>query len=210
MSNEAAFLQAIRARPDDDGLRLVYADWLEECGDARAEFLRIECLLRTVAEADPCHRTFRRRLGELGSQVDVRWLAIVCRAHIEVGPAYEHPSRCPLTVPGPFYTCGNCLACDAPEAEAPDLLAPLGSGNSTTYFLRQPETAAEIERACRAAEVCCVMDLRYGGTDPKIIARLKNDPSFCDNLLAEDSATFVAAPPEWRVQTPSTRHAQDR
>jgi uncharacterized protein (TIGR02996 family) len=38
--NEQAFLQAIKDRPDDDDLLLVYADWLEERGDQRAEFLR--------------------------------------------------------------------------------------------------------------------------------------------------------------------------
>jgi uncharacterized protein (TIGR02996 family) len=32
---EAAFLQAIRDRPDDDALRLIYADWLDERGDGR-------------------------------------------------------------------------------------------------------------------------------------------------------------------------------
>jgi len=86
------------------------------------------------------------------------------------------------------------LACEAPEHEAPDLLAELGPGNSTTYFICQPRTAAEIERACRAAEVCCVADVRYGGTDPKIITRLGNDPLYCDYLLADASPRLVRAP----------------
>lgn len=86
-------------------------------------------------------------------------------------------------VPGPFYTTGECLACDAPEHEAPDLLAPLENDNYDTYFVRQPETPAEVERACRALEVCCVAALRYGGTDPAIIRRLGNDPTYCDHLL---------------------------
>jgi uncharacterized protein (TIGR02996 family) len=39
-----AFLQAIHANPEDDTPRLVYADWLEEHGDAaRAEFIRVQC-----------------------------------------------------------------------------------------------------------------------------------------------------------------------
>lgn len=86
-------------------------------------------------------------------------------------------------VPGPFYTTGDCLACDAPEQEAPDLLAPLNGDNHDTYFVRQPKTTREIERACRAIEVCCVVALRYGGTDPNIIRRLGNEPDYCDNLL---------------------------
>jgi uncharacterized protein (TIGR02996 family) len=40
MTDDAAFRNAILAAPDDDAPRLVYADWLEERGDPRAEFVR--------------------------------------------------------------------------------------------------------------------------------------------------------------------------
>ncbi len=39
------FLQAILDDSDDDSLRLIYADWLEERGDPRGEFIRIQCEL---------------------------------------------------------------------------------------------------------------------------------------------------------------------
>src|SRR5437763_2940721 len=46
MSDEAALLAAIRANPDEDTPRLVYADWLDEQGGAsntdRAEYIRLE------------------------------------------------------------------------------------------------------------------------------------------------------------------------
>ena len=42
MTDEAAFLSAIRAAPADAAPRLVYADWLEERGDGRAEFVRLQ------------------------------------------------------------------------------------------------------------------------------------------------------------------------
>ncbi len=43
MSDEAGFLQAILEEPDDDGPRLVFADWLEENGrPERAEFIRLQ------------------------------------------------------------------------------------------------------------------------------------------------------------------------
>src|SRR5262245_7696390 len=200
MSEESAFLQAIRGTPDDNVSRLVYADWLDDRHDVRSEIVRLECLLHGLPEEAPERGGLRRRLGDLGGQVDVRWFTSVCRVHVEIGPQHQHPSRCPLTVAGPFYTCGTCLACEAPEAEAPDLLAPLGHGNYTTYFVRQPETAAEIERACLAAIVCCRSDLRYGGTDPRIITRLGNHPEFCDNLLEDHSSRLVPAPPEWRTR----------
>lgn len=49
MTHHDAFLADIVAHPGDDTPRLVYADWLEEQGDpaslARAEFIRVQCLL---------------------------------------------------------------------------------------------------------------------------------------------------------------------
>src|SRR5436305_9462466 len=39
---DAAFLRAIRERPDDDLPRLIYADYLDERGDPRGEFIRIQ------------------------------------------------------------------------------------------------------------------------------------------------------------------------
>ncbi|MFT3712350.1 MAG: TIGR02996 domain-containing protein [Archangium sp.] len=42
---EDGLLKAITAAPDDDGPRLVYADWLEERGDARGEFIRLQVQL---------------------------------------------------------------------------------------------------------------------------------------------------------------------
>src|SRR5450432_1685581 len=48
------FLAAILDRPAEDGPRLVYADWLEEQGDAdRAEFIRVQIELSCLSEDDP-------------------------------------------------------------------------------------------------------------------------------------------------------------
>src|SRR3712207_3456925 len=53
MNEQDALLQAIIEHPEDDELRLVYADWLEEHGDsARAEFIRVQCALARMAEDD--------------------------------------------------------------------------------------------------------------------------------------------------------------
>ena len=43
MNEEAAFLNAIFANPDDDAPRLIYADWLEERDDPKGEFIRLQC-----------------------------------------------------------------------------------------------------------------------------------------------------------------------
>ncbi len=40
-----AFLQDIRANPDDDVVRLIYADWLDEQDDLRGDFIRTQVRL---------------------------------------------------------------------------------------------------------------------------------------------------------------------
>src|SRR4051794_512751 len=51
---ERGLLDAIAAHPDDDHDRRVYADWLEDHGDAaRAEFVRIQLALARLPEGHP-------------------------------------------------------------------------------------------------------------------------------------------------------------
>jgi uncharacterized protein (TIGR02996 family) len=45
MSDEQAFLRSLLANPSDEPLRLVFADWLDEYGDPRGTFLRLEVAL---------------------------------------------------------------------------------------------------------------------------------------------------------------------
>ena len=50
MTDRDAFIQAICASPGDDLPRLVYADWLEENGQAeRAEFIRLQIRMATAS-----------------------------------------------------------------------------------------------------------------------------------------------------------------
>src|SRR5262249_30848402 len=51
MSTSDAFLQAIIDSPDDDASRLVFADWLDDHGQAdRAAFIRLSCRPRSTAD----------------------------------------------------------------------------------------------------------------------------------------------------------------
>lgn len=53
-----AFLRTISENPDDDGPRLVHADWFEEQGQCdRAELVRIDCERYRLAEAGADERT---------------------------------------------------------------------------------------------------------------------------------------------------------
>src|SRR5262245_38486286 len=66
MNQEEGFLRAIAAEPGDDTVRLVYADWLEERGDPRAEFLRLEHKLGPGPRLDPRRLVLADRLEERG------------------------------------------------------------------------------------------------------------------------------------------------
>src|SRR5579872_576249 len=66
MKKQDALLQAVLEAPDDDTLRLVYADRLEEQGDvARAEFIRVQVELARLPENDPRAPALKAREHEL-------------------------------------------------------------------------------------------------------------------------------------------------
>jgi uncharacterized protein (TIGR02996 family) len=56
LTDRAALLAAIRANPEEDTPRLMYADWLDEQGDessqVRAEFIRHQCILAALHDDD--------------------------------------------------------------------------------------------------------------------------------------------------------------
>jgi hypothetical protein len=59
---------------DDDGPRLVYADWLEEQGDPYGEFIRLQCERFRLPEGEQARRQqLTERLAELQNRHDERW-----------------------------------------------------------------------------------------------------------------------------------------
>jgi uncharacterized protein (TIGR02996 family) len=82
MNSEEGFLKILTENPDDDATRLVYADWLEELGEAhRAEFLRLSwagALLQD--DGTPGHEALKRQLAArkrrrtLRETIDGGWL----------------------------------------------------------------------------------------------------------------------------------------
>lgn len=76
--------------------------------------------------------------------------------------------RHPLNAAGDFYVeYDMCMCCDAPVAEAPELMAY--DENVHCYFKRQPENESELLQAINAVRVSCIEAVRYGGSDPAII-----------------------------------------
>lgn len=65
-SPEAAFLEAVCADPAADGPRLIYADWLDDRGDPRGEFIRLQCAVARLPADDPLARELNTRLGSFG------------------------------------------------------------------------------------------------------------------------------------------------
>jgi uncharacterized protein (TIGR02996 family) len=69
-----AFLQDIKENPDDDTPRLIFADWLEEHGDPRGEFIRVQCELSRTAVDDPRRDELARRQRVLRDPNEKAWL----------------------------------------------------------------------------------------------------------------------------------------
>lgn len=75
MNEEAGFIAALLADPDDRTALLVYADWLQERDDPRAEYLRL-----LVAEKPNV-----QRLSRLRRKLDHQWRHVIDTRHLRPG-----------------------------------------------------------------------------------------------------------------------------
>lgn len=73
-----AFLQAIKENPDDDGLRLMLADWLEERGDPRGMFVRAQVEAARLPEGDARRDEMEIEAQELESTHGRSWAGPFC------------------------------------------------------------------------------------------------------------------------------------
>lgn len=88
--------------------------------------------------------------------------------------AIRLPQRVPESAPGDFYVeAGLCTRCCLVHGEAPNLLNDQDQPFEECFFRRQPQTTEEIDQAIRAISFSEIGALRYGGTDPNIIAKLR-------------------------------------
>jgi uncharacterized protein (TIGR02996 family) len=80
MTQEQSLLQAILEAPEDDRLRLVYSDWLEEDGQAeRAEFIRTQVELARLPPDAPARPALLQREKELLDAHRAAWLKALPR-----------------------------------------------------------------------------------------------------------------------------------
>jgi uncharacterized protein (TIGR02996 family) len=80
--NDDAFIQAILANPDDTSTAQVYADWLEERGDPRGEYLRLEVERLEVAPDDDGRWEIQHRINECRQSIDNDWAVSVALRRI--------------------------------------------------------------------------------------------------------------------------------
>jgi uncharacterized protein (TIGR02996 family) len=73
MTPDDAFLADIIGHPDDDGLRLIYADYLDERGDPRGEFIRVQVELVSLPRDDPRRPALKVKERQLQQEHERKW-----------------------------------------------------------------------------------------------------------------------------------------
>jgi uncharacterized protein (TIGR02996 family) len=76
VTHEEAFLTDILLNPEDDALRLIFADWLDDHGrPERAEFIRTQVALARRATDDPVRPALEERVADLLADHGTHWRA---------------------------------------------------------------------------------------------------------------------------------------
>lgn len=77
MPEDEPFIRALLAAPDDQTTRLVYADWLDDRGDPRAEYLRLQARVAELPPGSDERHAAREQLTALQNGFPSWWLAAV-------------------------------------------------------------------------------------------------------------------------------------
>ena len=117
---DADFMRAIQADPADDTARLVYADWLEERGDVRAEYLRAELELARLPADAPEAPAVRSRLWRAWGSADPSWLAVFTQPRLLRANPTPFPSGWKGTDLGRYRPCDSTY-CSWPYDTLPAL-----------------------------------------------------------------------------------------
>lgn len=108
---------------------------------------------------------------------------------------------------GDFYvredTC--CMSCGVPQAIAPDLVGWTNENLTQCYWLKQPQTADELDRAIKIIHTQEFGCHRYSGNDPALLQRLPAEE--CDTvrpnlrLSPTESLSTSGPPPKFSLST---------
>jgi len=75
VSTAAALFRQVLDHPDEDGPRLIFADWLDEHDDPRGEFVRLQVALARLPAHDPARPDLARRERALRQAHAAEWVA---------------------------------------------------------------------------------------------------------------------------------------
>lgn len=99
MHDESDFLNKLLDNPADDTVRLVFADWLDERGDAesttKAAFLRMTAQLLEANLTTKRHVALRKKMQSLAAKLPTDWLAVVSRLQVERCAGKERSAKPP-------------------------------------------------------------------------------------------------------------------
>jgi uncharacterized protein (TIGR02996 family) len=89
MNDDDAFLAAVRADPEDEAPRLIYADWLQERGDPRGQLIRVEEAMRQLPVFSDRYWQLKPLRNELRAQAPPGWLEAM-RYGTDCEPIFRH------------------------------------------------------------------------------------------------------------------------
>src|SRR5262245_21146666 len=130
MHDEDDFLRKLLENPADNTTRLVYADWLDECGDEQSETTSLFLPLTARLPADAGNAELAAELQQLATELNKEWLAVVSRLKVE-----------------------NCPVAKAKD-NSDEALARLGIRFKTVCDKRWDELTATDDDAVRFCEGC--------------------------------------------------------
>jgi uncharacterized protein (TIGR02996 family) len=101
---------AVAASPDDRALREVYADWLEQAGDRRADFVRAHLEVAPLPPDHPERPALEVTLSRARVGLELAWLAVI---EPERGPRGDRSCHCYSDGPVALHREPQDTECDA-------------------------------------------------------------------------------------------------
>jgi uncharacterized protein (TIGR02996 family) len=96
-NDDRAFIRAILDDPEELTTWLVYADWLDENADPRAEFLRLSVERKLTPRGELNDHLIDDRLANLQSELDANWMLVFDTARLANCRGSGWRFLCPLT-----------------------------------------------------------------------------------------------------------------
>ncbi len=199
MHDHAAFIAAIVASPDDDLPRLVYADFLDESGEAgataRAEFIRTQCELERCSPDDDRRAALTQRAAGLLRQNREAWTGEVRHAMIGTDWQFRRGFLHGVKVPAQrFAQVADDLFRLAPTVRAVQL--EHGSGQVQSV-LRSPQfgKVADLNLSvmCTCGRCPILNELRTLFASP-LVGNLTRLTLAGDRIDPETTAALVSSP----------------